>query len=200
MWQPIWAANCAVAEAYGLTPDDFAYILTTFPLFARKRPEFYAYLQGRVQEWKEERGERREVKGERENPRAFGLPPLAFQQAAVLAWVVHKLYSPGHAVSRFRVQKMLYLIEAATETGLFTEFRKHAAGPYDPDLRYGGPEDIAVGQRRWLVMPDDTHFAPGSNIEEALHDAPQYIDVELAELALEEFRTFKDETLERWTT
>ncbi|CEK13067.1 hypothetical protein CWRG_00343, partial [Chthonomonas calidirosea] len=32
----------------------FEYILSTFPVFARKRPEFYAYLQERVQEWKRE--------------------------------------------------------------------------------------------------------------------------------------------------
>ncbi|MER3396912.1 MAG: hypothetical protein C4319_09080, partial [Acidimicrobiia bacterium] len=29
------------------------YILSTFAVFARKRPEFYAYLQARVQEWKQ---------------------------------------------------------------------------------------------------------------------------------------------------
>jgi hypothetical protein len=53
-WPSIWLVNRAVAEAYGLTPDDFEYILSTFPVFARKRPAFYAYLQERVQEWKRE--------------------------------------------------------------------------------------------------------------------------------------------------
>ncbi len=213
-WAPIWLANRAVAEAYGLTPDDFAYILSTFPVFARKRPEFYGYLRERVQEWE------REVEGAKvytisaaglaraaETAEAYVSGPArqpaastAFQQAAVLAWVVHKFYSPGYPVSRFRAQKMLYLVEAATETGLFTEFRKQAAGPYDPSLRYRGPEDIAVRQRGWLVARGDAHFEPGPNIEEALRYAPRYIDTELAELVLEEFRTFKDETLERWTT
>jgi hypothetical protein len=47
-------ANRAVAQAYGLGPDDLDYILTTFPVFARKRPAFYAYLQERVREWKRE--------------------------------------------------------------------------------------------------------------------------------------------------
>lgn len=58
-WDHVWFVNRAVAETYGLTPDDFEYILSTFPAFARKRPEFYAYLQERVQEWK------REVEGAR---------------------------------------------------------------------------------------------------------------------------------------
>jgi hypothetical protein len=44
LWAAIASLNLAVAEAYGLTLDDLAYILTTFPVLARKRPEFYAYL------------------------------------------------------------------------------------------------------------------------------------------------------------
>ncbi len=213
-WDLVWLANRAVAEAYGLTPDDFEHILSTFPVFARKRPAFYAYLQERVQEWKRE-VQRAKVYAipaaglarAAETSEAYATEPVrqpaasaAFRQAAVMAWVVHKLYSPGYPVSRFRVQKMLYFIEAIAETGLFSEFRKQAAGPYDPGLRYRGPEDIAVRQRHWLVVFHDTHFEPGPNMEEALRYAPRYIDTELAELVLEEFRTFKDETLERWTT
>lgn len=210
----LWLANRTVAEAYGLGPDDFEYILSTFPVFARKRPEFYAYLQERVEEWK------REVEGApvyavpapetrlpAEAPAPYATKPdrqptasSPFQQAAVLAWVVHKLYSPGYPVSRFRVQKMLYLMEAATETRLFTEFRKQAAGPYDPGLRYKGPEDIAVRQKGWLTTPDDTHFEPGPNIAEAMRYAQRYLDKVLAELVIEEFRASRDETLERWTT
>jgi len=53
-WNYVWIINCEIAEAYGLTPDDFEYILTTFPVFARKRPEFFAYLKRRIAEWKEE--------------------------------------------------------------------------------------------------------------------------------------------------
>jgi hypothetical protein len=52
-WPGLWAANRAVAEAYGLGPDDFEHILSTFPVFARKRPALCAYLQERLAEWKE---------------------------------------------------------------------------------------------------------------------------------------------------
>ncbi|CEK13072.1 hypothetical protein CP488_00346, partial [Chthonomonas calidirosea] len=213
-WTEIWLANRAVAEAYGLSPEDFEYILSTFPVFARKRPEFYAYLQERVQEWK------REVEGAKvyaistaelaraaETSEVYATKPArqpakrqTFKQAAVLAWVVHKLCSTRYPVSRFRVQKMLYLIEAATGMGLFTEFRKQAAGPYDPGLRYQGPEKIAMRKRRWLVARDNTHFKPGRNIKEALRYAARYIDTRSAKRILEEFRTFRNETLERWTT
>jgi hypothetical protein len=50
-WPLLWDANRAVAEAYGLTADDFGHILASFPVFARKRPEFVAYLQSRLAEW-----------------------------------------------------------------------------------------------------------------------------------------------------
>jgi hypothetical protein len=207
LWPSIWLVNRAVAEAYGLTPDDFEYILSTFPVFARKRPAFYAYLQERVQEWK------REVEGSRVYAiPAAGLSRAAetsvrrpsasepFRQAAVLAWLVNELYSADYPVSRFRAQKMLYLIEARLQTGLFIEFRKQAAGPYDPSLRYKGPEDIAVRKRNWLVQPDDSHFKPGPNIEEALRYAENYINIPQAKSVIEQFRTFTNATLERWTT
>ncbi len=79
MWELVWQSNRAVAEAYGLTPDDFEHILSTFPVFARKRPEFFAYLQERLAEWKEEVGEtpRRETKS---YPPAA--PPADYPKAA----------------------------------------------------------------------------------------------------------------------
>ncbi|MCX6354862.1 MAG: N-6 DNA methylase [Candidatus Aureabacteria bacterium] len=51
MWPEIWQSNMVIARAYGLTPDDLAHILSTFPVFARKRPAFYAYLQQKVKRW-----------------------------------------------------------------------------------------------------------------------------------------------------
>ncbi|MBA5866431.1 MAG: N-6 DNA methylase [Nitrospira sp. CR1.3] len=51
LWSDLWEANRAVAEAYGLGPDDLAHILSTFPVFARKRPEFFAFLSERLNEW-----------------------------------------------------------------------------------------------------------------------------------------------------
>ncbi|MEK6757120.1 MAG: hypothetical protein AABZ02_13285 [Bacteroidota bacterium] len=42
------------AARYRLTADEFAHILTTFPVFARKHPVFFAYLLARLKEWKEE--------------------------------------------------------------------------------------------------------------------------------------------------
>jgi len=50
----IWKLNKEVAEAYGLTPDDLEYILSTFPVFIRKRAAFYNFLKIRIDEWKKD--------------------------------------------------------------------------------------------------------------------------------------------------
>jgi hypothetical protein len=54
LWPLLWDANRAVAEAYGLSADDFDHILASFPGFARKRAEFFLYLQERLAEWRAE--------------------------------------------------------------------------------------------------------------------------------------------------
>jgi hypothetical protein len=51
LWPEVWQTNRAVAEAYGLSADDFGHILASFPSFARKRPEFYAFLIEQVRQW-----------------------------------------------------------------------------------------------------------------------------------------------------
>lgn len=55
LWPHLWEINRAVAEAYGLDADDFARILDTFPVMAKRRKEFVTYLQERVAEWKAEK-------------------------------------------------------------------------------------------------------------------------------------------------
>ncbi|HWO41650.1 MAG TPA: N-6 DNA methylase, partial [Candidatus Eisenbacteria bacterium] len=47
-FEAVWRANQAVAQAYGLTADDVEYILSTFPVFARKHPKFMAFLMGNL--------------------------------------------------------------------------------------------------------------------------------------------------------
>jgi hypothetical protein len=51
LWPSVWEANRAVATAYGLNADDLRHILAAFPVMARKRPEFHAFLVSRLNEW-----------------------------------------------------------------------------------------------------------------------------------------------------
>jgi len=72
-WGQLWHSERAVAEAYGLGPDAFEHILSAFPVFARKRPVFFAYLRERLAAWKEEVGGTR---GPSRYPDAGALPSL----------------------------------------------------------------------------------------------------------------------------
>jgi len=124
-----------------------------------------------------------------------------FQQAAVITWIVGQLSSEEYpSVTRYRVTKFAYLLERKLSLGLFTEFQKKAAGPYDPSIRYKGPEDIAVNRHHWIQSAGQDRFKPGTNIAKGLEYATRYIDVKASAKILEEFRTYKDETLGRWTT
>jgi len=58
-WPRIWSLNKEVAQCYGLEPEDFAYVLESFPVLARKRAAFFTYLMKEVEIWKAERGVRR---------------------------------------------------------------------------------------------------------------------------------------------
>jgi hypothetical protein len=48
----LWQANRGVAEAYGLGPDDFTHVFSSFPGFARKRAALHAYFQQQIETWK----------------------------------------------------------------------------------------------------------------------------------------------------
>jgi len=51
-WPALWAVDRAVAEAYGLGPDEFAHIFATFPVWQRKRPEIAAFYGARLTDWR----------------------------------------------------------------------------------------------------------------------------------------------------
>ena len=225
LWSDLWAANRAVAEAYELTPDEFEHILHVFPTLARKRSKFFAFLQEQLHEWKSESANHLQSANDYPFPERSPLPMVAeatspyeagsaksqpsplgrtaspqFQQAAVIAWVVQRLHSKGHPVSRFRAGKMIYFIERTKQLALFQNYLKQAAGPYDPSLRSRGPEDIAIRQRQWLTATDTSHFEPGPNIAEAVHYAKRYLDTARAAATINHLREFRDSTLERWST
>jgi hypothetical protein len=54
LWPQLWAANRAVAEAYGLDAEDFEHILSSFPGVAKKRKAFFAFLGTKTAEWRAE--------------------------------------------------------------------------------------------------------------------------------------------------
>jgi len=56
LFEALWDSEKSVAQAYGLRAVDLEHLLTTFPVFARKRPAFHQFLRERLAEWKAEEG------------------------------------------------------------------------------------------------------------------------------------------------
>jgi hypothetical protein len=54
LWLTLWEINRATAEAYGISPDDLTYVVSSFPVFARKRPRFFEFLGDRLRRWASE--------------------------------------------------------------------------------------------------------------------------------------------------
>jgi hypothetical protein len=54
LWPLLWQSNYAVALAYGLDAADFSHILSTFPVFRRKRPALYDFFAARLADWNSE--------------------------------------------------------------------------------------------------------------------------------------------------
>lgn len=50
-WETLWRVERAVAEAYGLAPADFAHLLQSFPVHARKRAGYHGYLETKTAAW-----------------------------------------------------------------------------------------------------------------------------------------------------
>lgn len=51
---PVPKAEVVNRLSWGLDAADLDHILTAFPVFARKHPEFFVYLLQRLEEWKTE--------------------------------------------------------------------------------------------------------------------------------------------------
>jgi hypothetical protein len=50
-WPLLCAVNRSAADAYGLQPSDLRHVLTSFPVFMRKRPELHAYYCRCIADW-----------------------------------------------------------------------------------------------------------------------------------------------------
>lgn len=55
-FEALWTTNKAVASAYGLRATDFDHILSSFPGFAKKRPQFVEFLKEKTSIWQAESG------------------------------------------------------------------------------------------------------------------------------------------------
>jgi hypothetical protein len=121
--------------------------------------------------------------------RMEGESNLKYARALIMAWVVARLYAGDPWLSRVKIQKSLYLLEAALHPGVFTEFEVTAFGLYDEQLRFADDDAEDRGTRSgWIIIdpapasrerPD--LFLPGPSAAVAVERARDYLrDPDLA--------------------
>ncbi len=94
-------------------------------------------------------------------------------EAIVIAVLTHRFGTERFPLGRFRRTKLSYLLHRHCE-GSTAGFQKKAAGPYNPDIRYGGAEKIAL--KNGYVRAHKTGKAEGFLAGENITQAQQYFE------------------------
>jgi len=123
-----------------------------------------------------------------------------FNEAVVIAVLSAKFGSETFPLGRFRRTKFSYLLHRHVEHEA-AGFMKKAAGPYNPQTRYGGAEKIALQSRyvRVLSTGKSEGFVADENIAQAEGYFEKWYGAEVLTW-LEQFRYQKNDALELLTT
>lgn len=124
----------------------------------------------------------------------------AFNDAVVISVLAKQFGSEAYPLGRMRYQKLSYLLHRHAE-GQVEGYLKKAAGPYNPNTRYGGSEKIALenGYVREHQSGEYHGFVAADNIAEA----EAYFDKRYGSQCvrwLEQFRRKRNDDLELLAT
>lgn len=123
-----------------------------------------------------------------------------FNEAVVIGVLARCFGSEAYPLGRFRRTKLAYLLHRHWE-GYADGFMKKAAGPYDPGVRYGGAEAIALksGYVKKSRKKKGEGFVAGDQIATAEGYFRKWYGADVLEW-LEQFRKVTNEGLELLTT
>ncbi len=124
----------------------------------------------------------------------------AFEEAVIISTLIEHFSTEDFFPNRFRYVKYSYLLKRFNKMGV-NRYLKKAAGPYNPQTRYGGPERIA--KEKGYITPVSSGefegFRPGDNVEEAINYFKDWYGTDVLDW-LEEFRYTKSNRLELLAT
>jgi len=124
-----------------------------------------------------------------------------FDDAVVISFLVNKFTTKGQPLSRFLYTKYSYLIHRK-QTHSTAEYKKFAAGPYNPTTKYGGPEKIGQENKYFYLVKDNNGydaFVAGENIQEAVDYFAQWYGEDTQDW-IEQFQDIKPWDLETLAT
>ncbi len=125
---------------------------------------------------------------------------LHINEAVVIAVLAKRFGSTRFPLGRFRRTKLSYLLHRRVER-MVDGYLKKAAGPYNPRIRYGGAEKIAIKNGYVLEHRNGKYdgFLAGRNIAEAERYFEKWYGSDVLRW-LEQFRHKKNNELEVLTT
>lgn len=124
-----------------------------------------------------------------------------FDEAVIISFLVDKFGSTAEPLSRFMYTKLSYLIHRKHDC-IVVDYKKFAAGPYNPKSRYGGPEKIGKENGYFDLVKDGKGydaFIPQKNIQEAVDYFTQWYGTDIQNW-IEQFRQYKPWDLETLAT
>lgn len=134
-------------------------------------------------------------------------PPLSqpahnwqINEAVVIGVLAQRFGNEKFPLPRKRRVKLMYLLHRHVE-GRAEGYLKKAAGPYDPNTKYKGPEAIALKNGYVRALHNDKYegFVAGDKIEQAQRYFEQWYGVDVLEW-LERFHYRKTDDLELLAT
>lgn len=124
-----------------------------------------------------------------------------FDEAVIISFLVNKFGSTAEPLSRFMYTKLSYLIHRKHDC-VVVDYKKFAAGPYNPKSRYGGPEKIGKENGYFDLVKNIKGydaFIPQQNIQEAVDYFTQWYGTDIQNW-IEQFRHYKPWNLETLAT
>ena len=124
-----------------------------------------------------------------------------FDKAVVIAMLVKHFGKENYPLGRMRYTKLLYLLHRRVEKKA-EGYLKKAAGPYDPQTKFGGPEKIAKKNgyiKQHKGPKGHSGFIAADNIAQAEGYFEKWYGPEVIQW-LEKFRYKTNDDLERLTT
>ena len=123
-----------------------------------------------------------------------------FNEAVVVSVLARHFGKEQYPLGRMRYTKLSYLLHRR-EKGYAEGYLKKAAGPYNPKIRYGGPEKIALQKDyvRQHRSDEGQGFVASTNIDEAEGYFDKWYGSEVLQW-MEQFRFKTNDYLELLTT
>lgn len=125
-----------------------------------------------------------------------------FKEAVLIACLVDRFGSQMYPLGRKRYTKLSYLFHRYSDNKI-EDYKRKAAGPYNPKTKYAGPEKIALGNKyikNWKSDKGTAGFVVSDKIGDAQKYYSNYWPIEDLDWLTSKFKFKSNDELELYAT